>query len=278
MILIIESGASKTHWRLKDQRQSPSDYFTGGLNIAQDGPENLELPEDILNLRSKVKQCYAFLAGYTSTQAPMWSSFIHDIFPNLSIQEVYSDLMASCLSTAGDHPGIIGILGTGSNACYYDGKEIREKAEPLGFILGDEGGGFHLGKLLINDFFNKRMPLETERAFNARYNLRKEEVFEKVYKDHEAKSYVASFARFLENRQENYSQKLISGALHEYFEKYLLPLYEKHSLPLYFTGSIAKIFNSQLHACSVTFQMQIKMVIGDPMENLSQYFYKKNSN
>lgn len=270
--LIIESGATKTHWRIVHGDKSNTDFIGSGFNITQQKLSSLEVPELIIKWKDNTIEVHAFLAGYTDGHKPDWEKYIQSHFPKLASQEVYSDLMASCLATAKNTPGLIGILGTGSNACYFDGARIQEKAEPLGYILGDEGSGFHLGKQLINDYFNKRMPKDVEAAFYQDFKISKADVFAKVYKGTRVKSYVAQFAKFLNHRNDTYSIYVLHAVFSSYLIKYIVPLHEKNQLPLYFTGSIAENFKNHLQDCCSKHNMELRMVVGNPMEELTLYF------
>jgi N-acetylglucosamine kinase-like BadF-type ATPase len=272
LILIIESGSSKTQWRILDYDGTCTDFTGPGFNIAQQAPEQLIIPSYILSRKDAILELYSFLAGLHFNHKTLWSKFAGQQFKSLINEQAYNDLMASCLATAGNIPGIVGILGTGSNACFYNGERIEEKAEPLGYILGDEGSGFHFGKILLNDYFNNRMPDSVLKAFEAKYSWTKSEVLDKVYRGENPKFFVASFAKFLNGRQDEYSFNTIKSALTLYLEKYIIPLYKKHPLPLYFTGSIADNFKNQLEECCSAYNMNIASIIGQPMNNLSLYF------
>ena len=66
---------------------------------------------------------------------------------------VYPDTLAACHALFGRNAGVACILGTGSNACVYDGEKITQSIVSLGFMLGDEGSGCHIGKRIVHDYF-----------------------------------------------------------------------------------------------------------------------------
>ena len=86
--------------------------------------------------------------------------------------EINSDLLAAARALCGRDEGIACILGTGSNSCYYNGSEIVDNIPPLGFILGDEGSGATLGRLLVNGCLKRQFPQDICAGFFQKYNLR----------------------------------------------------------------------------------------------------------
>ena len=112
-------------------------------------------------------------------------------FPESTI-EVQSDLVGAARALCGNAPGIACILGTGSNSCYYDGKQIFSNISPLGFILGDEGSGAVLGKRLVGDCLKNQLPKDICDAFLQTFKLTPAQIIEKVYRQPQANRFLAS--------------------------------------------------------------------------------------
>jgi hypothetical protein len=73
--------------------------------------------------------------------------------------------LGAARSLLGREKGVACILGTGSNSCYYNGTYIEQNVSPLGYILGDEGSGAVLGKLLVADCLKNQIPENLKAAF-----------------------------------------------------------------------------------------------------------------
>ena len=80
-------------------------------------------------------------------------------------------MLAAAHGLCGQKAGIACILGTGSNSCFYNGKEIVSNISPLGFILGDEGSGAVLGKLLVGDILKNQLPATLKEEFLKQFDL-----------------------------------------------------------------------------------------------------------
>jgi N-acetylglucosamine kinase-like BadF-type ATPase len=272
LICIADIGASKSHWRIVSNNQEALDIHLKGFNFSNDDLDHLKFPPIKAELARDIHSVYIFGAGYDAKlHEKKLKINLKRTFSNIAFYYLQHDLMAACLATAGKNSGIVNILGTGSNACSYNGYEITHKMEPLGYILGDEGGGFQIGKILLNDFFNQRMPADMSKAFADQFNPMKSDVLNRVYKSANAKSYVASFARFFSEMRNPYTNKIMSTVFDSFIEKYLHPLHEKNPLPIYFVGSIAKIHSSVLVERLNRRKLTCKKILKDPMEALSHF-------
>ena len=89
---------------------------------------------------------------------------LKSIYPN-SVVTVDHDLLACALSTYEGEPSISCILGTGSNSCYYDGKNLNEEVPAIAYVLGDEGSGSFYGKKLLKDYLYNQLPISIKVDF-----------------------------------------------------------------------------------------------------------------
>ena len=158
MILIADCGSTKTHWCLLDQNTVKKEYFTIGMNavlLTAGEMEDIIRRELLLKmgeLAAAVKEVYFYGAGCLGDEiCGNVASAIKAVFTAADIIEADTDLLGAARALCGRRPGIACILGTGSNSCYYDGEKIVSNVSPLGYILGDEGSGAVLGKILIGD-------------------------------------------------------------------------------------------------------------------------------
>jgi glucosamine kinase len=281
MILIADSGSTKTEWIFSNE--SSKDLFNQELKIAVTqglhplfiSEENLikiieiELPE---NFKQNVSQLFFYGAGCNGEEQKVkMKSALSKIFPQAKIN-VASDLLAAAHACCGDKKGIVAIIGTGSSVCQYNGKEIEQIRPSLGYILGDEGSGNHIGKKLLNDFFTGKMPTDLFEKFVRQYSLTRENVIESVYRSEFPNRYLASFALFAaEHIDTVYCKKIVKDSIMELFDHHIIPLYEKSKLPLSFNGSIAFYFQEILMEICRSKNIQVNTIIQSPGEKLVEY-------
>jgi N-acetylglucosamine kinase-like BadF-type ATPase len=274
MILIADSGSTKTEW-LFSYEEEMKIAVTQGLHPLFITEENLtkiievELPD---NFKQNVSQLFFYGAGCAGKEGQeKIKRVLSKIFPKAKI-EVASDLLGAAHACCGNRKGIVAILGTGSSVCQYNGKEIETIRPSLGYILGDEGSGNHIGKKLLNDFFTSKMPTDLFEKFVKKYALTRENVIEAIYKSDFPNRYLASFALFAaEHIDTVYCKKIVKDSIMELFDHHILPLYEKSKLPVSFNGSIAFYFQEILMEICRAKHIQVNKIIQSPGEKLVEY-------
>ena len=278
MILIADSGSTKTEWIFSNEssknllNEELKIALTQGLHPLFISEENLikiieiELPE---NFKQNVSQLFFYGAGCSGeVQKVKMRSALSKIFPQAKIN-VASDLLAAAHACCGDKKGIVAIIGTGSSVCQYNGKEIEQIRPSLGYILGDEGSGNHIGKKLLNDFFTGKMPSDLLEKFVLQFSLTRENVIESVYRSEFPNRYLASFAS--EHMDSAYCKKIVKDSLMELFDRHIIPLYEKSKLPVSFNGSIAFYFQEIVMEICRSKNIQVDTIIPSPGEKLVEY-------
>jgi len=125
--------------------------------------------------------------------------------------EVFPDTLGACHALFGNNPGIACILGTGSNACVYDGEKITETVASLGFMIGDEGSGCHIGKRIVHDYFLGLMPEDLRKKFDEKYHLDRETFLKRVYQGEQPSRFLADFTKFAAENIENEYIKIVVG-------------------------------------------------------------------
>jgi len=188
----------------------------------------------------------------------------------------YSDVIAAARALFRKNEGIACILGTGSNSCLWDGEKISFQIPPLGFWLGDEGSGGHLGKLLMLDYLHKEMPSDILEIFEQKHGvLTRGEILTKAYKEDKPNKYFASFSVFLsENRNNEYCINLIKNSFNQYLEKYLLKYPQLKEQSIGFVGSIAYYYQDILAGVCGENGVTISKIIEKPMDELQKFHEK----
>ena len=275
MILIAESGSTKTDWRLlgektvaKTETIGLNPYFVDADQIAY------EIKPFIENCLEKITEVHFYGTGITDdSKSEIVKSGILKALGYETKVFTYSDVIAAARALFGRKEGIACILGTGSNSCLWDGEKISFQIPPLGFWLGDEGSGGHLGKLLLLDYLHKEMPGDILEIFEKKYGiLTRSEILTKAYKEDKPNKYFAGFSVFLsENRENVYCKKLIENSFSQYLEKYLLKYSQRAEYQIAFVGSIAFFYKDILEEICKKHGIEISKIIEKPMDELQRF-------
>ncbi|MBR4912083.1 MAG: ATPase [Bacteroidales bacterium] len=206
----------------------------------------------------------------TPQNAFRMEDYLRMYFPTADIR-VWSDLMAACHALAGGREAIVCILGTGAASCHYDGHEMVGRAPSLGWLLGDEGSGTHLGKCLVTAYLSETLPHPIRTAFEERYHLNRDLILHKLYQEPKPNLFLSQFAPFLnEFREEPAIRELIINAFETFFAKQKNYYPNCDNLPWHFTGSVAAHFETMLREAAETAGCKIGEIAGDPMERIVQ--------
>ncbi|MEO6882654.1 MAG: N-acetylglucosamine kinase [Bacteroidia bacterium] len=283
MILIADSGSTKTEWRFIDEEQKISQYNTIGFNPYFISPEKIiaELKKNFLpQLKSEIisasLKIFFYGSGCSSNaKCEEVKSALQFTFPNAAI-EVHHDLLAAARGACGHEEGIAAILGTGSNSCYYNGSEIIENRTALGYILGDEGSGSHIGKTFIQAYLNKELPKELEKIFFERTQLTKEKIFDSVYSQPMPNKFLASFAKFVyQNSQHPYCVKLIADCFETFFDKHICKYPQHKTVKMSCVGSVGFYNSNILRAIAQKKEVNIARILETPIAGLTLYHLEK---
>src|SRR5690606_26363959 len=184
---------------------------TIGFNPYHIDSDSIELEvnknQELKSVAGEITHIYFYGAGCSADfLREIVKNGFANIFSNAEIL-VDHDLLAACYAVYRGTPAIVCILGTGSNACYFDGKKLTEATPSLAYILGDEGSGNHMGKKLLHAYFSKKMPQHLADKFQETYHLTISELNVNVYQKPLANAYLASFSKFVhEHKEEPYFQ------------------------------------------------------------------------
>ena len=278
MILIADSGSTKTEWCLIDNATGKTTEFnTEGYNPCYMGAERLfailspNLPDDFDT--ACVTEVAFYGAGVYEDKYSVIEEAIRPIFPNAHI-DAAMDLIGSARALLGRNSGFAAILGTGTNSCLYDGTKVTLNIDSLGFLLGDEGSGGYMGKRLIGDFIRGIMPADLREKFWDTYRLTNDELIERIYAHPMPNSYCASFARFLTGEHaghEYLEQHIIRDSFRDFFRNIVChyPAYKQYSFNC--VGSIGWIFRQALTEVATEYGMTTGNIISSPMSGLIKY-------
>src|SRR5690606_2969307 len=282
MLLVIFTGSRYADWRLSEKGRVLHGFRTAGINsYIQD--ENfinqlLNKNTELLYNAEKIKRIFFFGAGASSKErqekiAKVLSSF----FKNATVK-ISHDLVASALSTFGDEKGIIGIIGSGSNAAYYTGRKIVDNNYGLGYILADEGSTNWLARMMLKDFLTDAMPSGIREKLTEKHPIDRKLILERVYNSPNPNIFLTSFSDFIfDNKNDPYIAALVKRGLNLYVNTYLLPLADQYpDSTIHFTGSVAHNFPDWLREIGNENGLHIETIIREPIQNLIKYYINKN--
>jgi len=270
MIVIADSGSSKTDWRLISKEGVVEATQTIGLNPHIITPSDFKKAvknSDLVNWPlESVNKVYFYGAGITGIK--LQEKLANWLKTTFYMSEILasSDLLAAARAIYGREDGIIGILGTGSNSGFYNGSEIEQTVPALGYILGDEGSGNALGKRLVTSFLRDELPDPLADEFRLFYPEH-ENLLSNIYESPQPAKFLASFVPFIHQHQDS---KFMEQLAVEGFTKYFKLLKEyKNISKVGLVGSVAFYFSKTLHKVAATEGIKIYRIIKSPIDSLS---------
>ncbi len=278
MILIADGGSTKCDWvLLDDSGEVALKTRTKGLNpavVPQDElRERIASNTDLNVLFDKVLQVDFYGAGCgTETPRYILSSVISSLFPNAKVK-VGEDVEAAVHAVTTE-PGIVCILGTGSNSCYFDGEKIHISVPSLGYSVMDEASGNYFGKRLLRHYYYKKMPSKLAKQFEERFDLDADVIKTNLYQRPNPNTYLASFAEFIFTSEEvsGYFYQLISEGMTRFIEYRILCYKEAQNVPIHFIGSIAHFSHEIIEDCLSRYNLELGTVLRRPIDGLITYY------
>ena len=273
MLLICDCGSTKAEWALLDGENVAKRFITNGFNPNFTDNETIKIivgeAKNIIDNQYVGRICFYGSGCGTEVNQNKVAMIFAMVFKINDI-EVYPDTMGACHALFGNTPGVACILGTGSNYCVYDGGRITESAASLGFIVGDEGSGCHIGKRIVHDYFYKLMPDDLLAKFDEKYHLDRATFLKNVYQGEAPSRYLAEFARFA---AENIDNQYVIDVVGECFEEFFsVVTWRAASVQkMGFVGSIAYIFQDILLQVLENHNIKCSKILKNPMDGLIEY-------
>ena len=275
MILIADSGATKTDWLEVDNNNETTFLKTEGINPFHQSDDKIEntiqtglLPQ----LLSSAETCtcvYFYGAGCLPSHTTGVFQALSKAFPNAHIH-IDTDLLGAARALCGHEPGIACILGTGANSCLYDGEQIERNISPLGYILGDEGSGAYLGKRFVSDCFKEQLPSFLRDGLLAEFQLTYPDIINKVYKEPQANRFLASLTPYIYKQKEVPEvHAFLLECFETFFRRNVLPYHSENSVS--FTGSISWYFKEEVTEAASNLGLRTGIFLKNPIEGMAAY-------
>jgi len=294
MILIADSGSTKTDWSLLHaprplKWELVSSFKTQGITPVHQTTDQIRrilghelLPQLSTFSRATLSkrvletpllsqiEVFFYGSGCTPAHVPAMKRVLAEVFPTEKI-EVHSDLMAAARGLCQREEGIACILGTGANSCLYDGQAIVQNTPALGYILGDEGSGSVLGRMFMNAIFKNPQFAAVRDDYLSKSKLTQADIINKVYREPMANRFLASTSLYIYEHLDN---ALLSGLVVENFRQFFrsnITPYRRPDLAVSFVGSMASNYQRQLEEAAAAEGYALGKVLQSPMEGLLQY-------
>ena len=295
MRLVIDAGSTKMEWILMDRNVVKSRFTTEGFNPNYSDRQCLDDMVSFVETRfiaspmddndasfprrdksASLQDIFYYGTGCGNEKnCQVVKEVFQSHFPDADIH-VTHDLMAACHALLGHERGIACILGTGANVCVYDGKDIIEKAVSLGYLVGDEGSGMHIGREVVKAYYYGFMPDDLRQKFNAAYQLELKDFIQKLYHDSHPSRYLASFAKFAgENQSHPFVHDLVKECFKAFVEASVCGFDEFKTLKISFVGSVANHFQDILRETLEGYGLMLGDIMASPAEGLVRYYGAK---
>ena len=280
MIVVADSGLTKTDWRVVLSDKTVIPFETKGLSpffcneedyynaLLASFPSTLD-PTSVSKVFFYGSGCAGEEKGYKAQQA--LQSFFGKAQAN-----AYSDLLAAARSLFGDGKGVVAILGTGCNIAFYDGINVIHRNPSLGFILGDEGSGAYIGRQLLQAYFYNFLPVELSKSLEKQYDLDLSHVLDRIYSQPKPSAYLASFVPFVnENISDEYVNWLVYNVFNKLYDLHLKIIPELKTYGLGVVGSVGFVFKDVLNRIAEDKGFEVKKFIQYPIDSLICYHVQK---
>jgi N-acetylglucosamine kinase-like BadF-type ATPase len=280
MIIIADAGATKIQWVVINDGKASGPIETAGFNpyfmesrILLDAVEKDLVP--FIN-PGYIKQVYYYGAGCsTMFKCNIVEDVLKEVFEYADF-EIHHDLLGAARSLLGREKGIACILGTGSNSCLYDGKNIAENVTSLGYLFGDEGSGAYLGKLFLTAYLRGRVPVNIREAFDKRYGYSLENILDSVYSKPHPNRFLSSFALFVADfKHEEFMKDLVRQNFEDFFLEQVTRYTDYKEQTLGVVGSVGYHFSDIFSDLAKSKGLSVNKIIKSPIEGLVEFHLGK---
>jgi len=278
MKLLVDSGSTKADWIALDDNGNKL-FTTQSLGLNPEVLDKKEVIErledrfDIYHNRKAVTHLFFYGAGCgTDRMKNFLVQIFKEFFPNAEITVKEDTYAAAYATNPNNEKSIISILGTGSNCSYFDGEELHQKIQSLGYMAMDDCSGNRFGRDLIRAYYFKKMPAKLAAAFEKEYDLEPDTIKHHLYKEPNPNAYLATFAKFLiQHKDEEFIQELVHVAMQTFVDNYITQFEDCKEVPVHFVGSIAFYLKDELKVILEKNGLKLGNVLRRPIDGLIEY-------
>lgn len=280
MIAIVDGGSTKCDWVILEASgtevlHTKTKGFNPNNTAADLIPVEINKNQDLVAIKDQIEYVFFYGSGCgVQENRDIVKTQLEKVFTKAINIDVQEDLLAAAYAVYQGNPTMVCILGTGSNSCYFDGKEIKIELPSLGFLLGDDGAGVSMGKRIVKNFFMKKLPPSLEREFKTEYpDLTIEVLLDNMYHNNDmVNAYFAEFNTFVAKWKEHpFIQNMVFEELKSFVEYQLLPYQEIKNAEVSFIGSIAYVYGDILKTVTAQYNLKFGIIVQRPIVNLVRY-------
>ncbi|KMQ66000.1 ATPase [Chryseobacterium angstadtii] len=280
MVAIVDSGSTKSDWVILDDfkkvflKTETIGFNPNFINRELIVPE-IEKNSSLILVKNSITKIFFYGSGCgVKKNCETIEEELKKVFTKAEAV-VREDLMAAAYAAYSGKPAVVCILGTGSNSCYFDGKNIKIELPSLGFLMGDEGSGSAIGKQLVRRYFMKKLPEDLHTEFEQSYGLKIEDALKNMYHSPRPNAWLADFNKFvIERKNHPYFKEMVYEEMKNFFEYQVTPYKESKEAEINFIGSIAYYYEDTLRSVAEEFQLNVGHVVQKPIESLVDYHIK----
>ncbi|WP_160139210.1 BadF/BadG/BcrA/BcrD ATPase family protein [Chryseobacterium sp. c4a] len=280
MVAIVDSGSTKSDWVILDDfkkvflKTETIGFNPNFINRELIAPE-IQKNSNLILVKNSITKVFFYGSGCgVEKNRETIEVELKKVFGKAEII-VKEDLMAAAYAAYKGKPAIVCILGTGSNSCYFDGKDLKIELPSLGFLIGDEGSGSAIGKQLVRRYFMKKLPADLQSEFEADYKLTIEDALKNMYHAPRPNAYLADFNKFVVERKDHpYFVNMVFEEMKSFFEYQVMPYQEANDAEINFIGSIAYYYENILRSVAEELNLNVGHVVQKPIESLVDYHIK----
>lgn len=249
MKLIIEAGSSNTHSVLISHNGKEIQSETSlGINPTTD-PEYTNAIDQLClpYTNHEIDEVFYYGSGCIekSINDRVANRMMRSLTSTPSIL-VTDDLTGSAKSCCGNSPGLVVIVGTGSIIGYYDGLTLIDKLSSGGYLLGDEGSGFSIGRKLMTRYMRGQLKPNEMETIKVHLGLSPSAFISALYEQSNMRKYLASQSKLIHNVEPETRLAILNEAFDEMCQKMIVPMHRKYNTNVHFVGSIAFYFKDIL--------------------------------
>ncbi|REC59325.1 ATPase [Chryseobacterium pennae] len=280
MVAIVDSGSTKSDWVILDDfkkvflKTETIGFNPNFINRELIAPE-IQKNSNLILVKNSITKVFFYGSGCgVEKNRETIEIELKKVFDKAEII-VKEDLMAAAYAAYKGKPAIVCILGTGSNSCYFDGKDVKIELPSLGFLMGDEGSGSAIGKQLVRRYFMKKLPADLHLEFETDYKLTIEDALKNMYHAPRPNAYLADFNKFVVERKDHpYFVNMVFEEMKSFFEYQVMPYQEANDAEINFIGSIAYYYENILRSVAEELNLNVGHVVQKPIESLVDYHIK----
>lgn len=283
MKLLVDSGSTKADW-ISIDHEGKVLFTTQSLGL---NPEVLSRQEilsrledrfDISHNRERVSHLYFYGAGCgTDRMKTFLADVFREYFPNAAVTVQEDTYAAVFATTPKGEKAIVCILGTGSNCSYFDGTQLHQKVQSLGYICMDDCSGNQFGRQLIRGYYFNKMPKDLAAEFEESYDLDADVIKNHLYKEPNPNAYLATFAKFLiQHKDHPFCKDIIYAGMEDFVVNFIVQYDNYREVPVHFIGSIAFYLREELEEVLKRHGITIGNVLRRPIDGLIEYHKTHN--